>query len=188
MTLAAAVVLACGVEGGSGLESDPSDTPSLEVHAETLGPESDRSDAPSPEANAETLAASSPSVPPEPMTPPPGADVPDDSEPSPTLEDLLRLPASVGQVDGVAERLKPAKSQTDKRAEKGAEDRRLRLELEKRSDPAAVRGSTSLTRTEAGVSVEVGKTTTLRGGVRVEQESGKEAEEPVPTIGIEKRF
>jgi hypothetical protein len=38
------------------------------------------------------------------------------------------------------------------------------------------------------VAVEVTEEIRLRGGVRVEEESGREAEDPMPTVGIEKRF
>jgi hypothetical protein len=99
----------------------------------------------------------------------------------------MRLPASVGEVDPVTGR--PVRKRETGGDEPTKEERqRLRLELETRDDPSSVRPSAIRSRTDAGVAVEVTEEIRLRGGVRVEEESGREAEDPMPTVGIEKRF
>ncbi len=65
---------------------------------------------------------------------------------------------------------------------------RLHIDLETQRDDAEVHPTKSRTRTDAGVSLDVGDTTKIRGGVRVEQETDRERDSPVPMIGIEKRF
>lgn len=110
---------------------------------------------------------------------------PTPAAPHPPLEDLMRLPTSVGQLDPVTGRWRaPAADDTPPKAD----PQRVRLELEQRQDRAAARPSTARSRTDAGVSVDVAESVRVRGGVRLEQESGREAEAPVPTVGIEKRF
>jgi hypothetical protein len=172
MLLAATIVLACGVDGRSH-EADGTEPHLSEPAAE----------APATSPSAATS--------PKPSTPEPTATEAEASEPTPSmpsLEDLLRLPAPVAQADGVAPQLKPGKPDEGESEDEGGDPQRLHLELETRSDPAAVRPSTSRDRTDAGVSLDVSETIRLRGGVRLEEESGTEPDDPVPTVGIEKRF
>jgi hypothetical protein len=74
--------------------------------------------------------------------------------------------------------------------EKEREAARLRVQVETRQDSAGFDPDNTRTRrrTEAGVAVEVDEKTSVRGGVRVEQEPDEEWREPVPTVGVEKRF
>jgi hypothetical protein len=173
MLLAAAIVFACGVDGGS-REPDAAGPPLSQALAE---------------APAASLPAASTA---EPMTPEPTATNPESSEqipPMPRLEDLLRLPASMMQAEGGVERLKPTKPDEAQSTDDEEEDPEgLRIELKTQSDRATTRPSSSRDRTDAGVSVGVSETIRLRGGVRLEEESGREPEDPVPTVGIEKRF
>jgi hypothetical protein len=104
------------------------------------------------------------------------------------LADLLRLPASPGRVDRSAERLKTPEPETDPASEPKRKESRVGVDLQTRTDGSTAQPSKSRTQTDAGVSVGVGETTKVRGGVRVEQEAGKEREDPVPTVGIERRF
>lgn len=105
--------------------------------------------------------------------------------PTPTLDELMRLPADVGRVDPVTGRptRKPAPTDSSRPASS-----RVRLELEQREDTALLRPSVSRSRTDAGVSVDVADKVKLRGGVRLEEASNDEPDDAMPTVGIEKRF
>lgn len=152
--------LACGVQDGSGGEAE-------QAPVGTLAP------LPTPE---EAITAENPTEAPAPAA----------SPAVPSLEDLLRLPSSVVQMDPVTRR--PRRPRGAGGAEKTDEQQRVRLELEARDDAAALRPSAARSRTDAGVSVPVAERVRLRGGVRLEEESGREPDEPMPTVGIEKRF
>jgi hypothetical protein len=65
---------------------------------------------------------------------------------------------------------------------------RVRVRVDSHEEPIGIDQSRSRQRTDAGISVGVDEDTSLRGGVRVEQETDRPIEEPVPTIGIEGRF
>lgn len=65
---------------------------------------------------------------------------------------------------------------------------RIGVEYQARTDGSAVQPERARTQTDAGVSVDVTDRAKIKGGVRVEQENGKERERPTPTVGIEKRF
>ncbi|KPJ74832.1 MAG: hypothetical protein AMS19_14810 [Gemmatimonas sp. SG8_23] len=107
------------------------------------------------------------------------------------LEDLLRLPSGAGRVapDSMLLQLpKPeAEAEADKKTEKSTE-RSVQVEFGTRKDAWVIDPDKARTRTDAGVAVEVGKDTKVRTGVRVEQETGLEHEQPHPTVGIERRF
>lgn len=64
----------------------------------------------------------------------------------------------------------------------------MRLELKAGEDASALRPSTARSRTDASVAVDVAEKVRVRGGVRLEEESGQDPEHPMPTVGIEKRF
>ncbi len=165
------VALGCTLEDG-GVGSDASEGQTLELGAEA------------PVSSLAPLIAAEPTTPgAEAANDQPGLAVPQ----KPSLEDLLRLPAGVGELDPLTGQQKWKPKDTES-ADKREDPQRPRLELETRSDPAAVRPSTSRSRTDVGLSVEVGEELRLRGGVRLEEESGQEPEDPVPTVGIEKRF
>jgi hypothetical protein len=101
------------------------------------------------------------------------------------LSDLLRLreePAPKEPSDPLYE---PGAMPSAEKGEK--KSRRLQVEVDRSEESSELDPDVSRKRTEAGVSVEVGENTRVRGGVRVEEE-GEERDEPVPMIGIEKRF
>jgi len=102
------------------------------------------------------------------------------------LEDLLRLPAA-SEPDSRPLVLPPA---TDDPAKPGSAkaERRMHVELGSRTDALLIDPKKARTRTDAGVAVDVGKDTRLKTGVRVEQQTGLEREDPTPTVGIEQRF
>ncbi len=106
------------------------------------------------------------------------------------LSDLLRLPDSGPPPRRTAPvewpPSMPAASQPEARdAEKPG---RFGVEYRARTDGSAVQPERSRTQTDAGVSVDVSDGARLKGGVRIEQENGKERERPTPTVGLEKRF
>ena len=65
---------------------------------------------------------------------------------------------------------------------------RIDVEFERHRDAHAVDPRRGRDTTDAGVAVGVDEETRIRTGVRVEQETGREREDPTPTVGIERRF
>jgi hypothetical protein len=105
------------------------------------------------------------------------------------LEDLLRLPDGAGRGESASTPLELPKPETEAEEKTGkSAERRIQVELGTRKDASVIDPERARTRTDAGVAVGVGKDTKLRTGVRVEQETGLEREQPHPTVGIEKRF
>ncbi len=113
----------------------------------------------------------------------PEAPPPDD----PPLENLMRLPESVTRSH--AELATPG-SDSDPQAEEERKAARLRVDVRRLRDAAEIDpdGSRVRERTDAGVSVDVGGDASVRGGVQVEREPGEEWRDPVPSVGVEKRF
>jgi len=116
-----------------------------------------------------------------------------ETEPPPAqmrpLEDLLRLPASAGRSEPATQPvlLPESESAPQEKTEK-RKPSRVQVELDSRSDASLIDRNKARTRTDAGVAVDVGNETKIRTGVRVEQETGLEREDPTPTVGIERRF
>jgi len=116
--------------------------------------------------------------------------------PEVSLDDLLRLPVAVARSYSKdaedAENLESAEpgAESDSMTDQEREAARLRIEIRRRNESAVIDPDGSLNResTDAGVSVEVGEDTRLGGGVHVVQESDGEFRDPVPTVGVEKRF
>jgi hypothetical protein len=107
--------------------------------------------------------------------------------PAPPLDDLLRLPESItrSHVDAGAREADP-EALTDEEREAA----RLRVEIRRQQESVEFdpNGSRVRERTDAGVSVDVGGDTRVKSGVRVEKEPDEEWRDPVPTVGVEKRF
>lgn len=102
------------------------------------------------------------------------------------LEELLRLPPA-GEPDSRPLVL-PPEPEAAAKAPAAKAERRMHVELGSRTDASLIDPKKARTRTDAGVAVDVGKDTTLHTGVRVEQQTGLEREDPTPTLGIERRF
>ena len=105
----------------------------------------------------------------------------------PPLENLIRLPESVSRSH---EDLVGPRSALGMETEEEREAARLRVDVRRKREAADIdpEGSRVRERTDAGVSVDVGGDARVRGGVQVERESGEEWRDPVPNVGIEKRF
>jgi hypothetical protein len=103
------------------------------------------------------------------------------------LADLMRLPESVTRSH--ADLATPG-SDSDPQNEEERKAARLRVDVRRKRDAAEVDpdGSRVRERTDAGVSVDVGGDASVRGGVQVEREPGEEWRDPVPNVGVEKRF
>lgn len=104
-------------------------------------------------------------------------------DPRASLDDLLRLPAGTGSVDTLAERLKPE-------LPRQAESTQQRFRLRVQRDHAAESRGPAPAREGLGVeaSVDLGRDTSVRGGVRTQRESRGGHEDVAPTIGVERRF
>lgn len=96
---------------------------------------------------------------------------------------MLRIPAGTGEIDRVAERLKPAEAEPDPAPPK---EGRVRVEAGQELEDQGLHKRRN--RREVGAAVDVGKSTTIRGGVLVEGEPGQEPEDPTPRVGVEVRF
>jgi hypothetical protein len=115
-------------------------------------------------------------------------EAPPSEPPMPPLSDLLRLPTARKQ-EPESGPLEAGAPESEAEAEaRQREEGRIGVDFETRTDAHAVQPEKNRTRTDAGVSVGIDERTKVRGGVRVEQDAGKERESPVPTVGIEKRF
>jgi hypothetical protein len=133
---------------------------------------------------------------PEPLVSIEATAAPADTSPSlagepPALDSLLRLPparAATTDSDDPLARPEPAEEEDEQPPNATKLPPSLRPVYESRTDESAVRPEKARKRTDAGVELDVGETTSVRGGVRVEQEAGKQREDPVPTVGIEARF
>ena len=146
------------------------------------------------EANIEAPSLPSP-FPDEPLVSPPTE--PSDSrlvsapeappEVHPPLEDLMRLPESVSRSH---DDIVGPRSALGTETEEEREAARLHVDIRRNRDAAEIDpdGSRVRERTDAGVSVDVGGDARVRGGVQVERESGEEWSDPVPSVGVEKRF
>jgi hypothetical protein len=103
------------------------------------------------------------------------------------LEELLRLPESVRRAHA-----DEAESQMESlpQAEEEREDARLRVRVNRQRESAEFHpeGPVTRERTDAGVSVGVGDGARVGGGVHVVKEPDGEMRDPVPTVGVEKRF
>jgi len=164
-------------------EYDESTTPhapieteaALDSHHETNEQENPPTTTPEPEPHNEETATA-PLVGPE----APPSEMPD-------LDDLLRLPESVTRPHT---ELAFPKAEPEDLTEAEREEARLRIEVQRQKESAEfdTDGSRTRERADAGLSVEVGGDTRVRGGVRVEKEADQEWNDPVPTVGIEGRF
>jgi len=147
---------------------------------------------------ADPIAGSAPQVPSKPSdSAPPAASKPMPAPvsagpvaepPLPPLEDLLRLPPSITDSHHDLESRDPSATDDGEAADPKKREGRVRVRVDSQEEPVGVDQSRSRHRTDAGISVGVDEDTSLRGGVRVEQETDRPIEEPVPTIGIEGRF
>jgi hypothetical protein len=76
-------------------------------------------------------------------------------------------------------------------ADGAARPSQLRFDLDRRTDTPIERTDLKREQVDAGVAVDVGRDTSVRGGVRVQRDTQAAAESTVdtaPSIGIEKRF
>lgn len=106
------------------------------------------------------------------------------------LDDLLRLPESVVRSHIESAESAESGSEPDAQTEKQREAASLRIKILRQRESAEVDPDGTLTRerTDAGVSVDVGGDTRVGGGVHVVQDPDGEFRDPVPTVGVEKRF
>jgi len=113
-----------------------------------------------------------------------------EAPPPPPLEDLVRLPPAVTDAHRELGRRDPQRPGSELPEEQEREAARLRIEVEAREDAAGFdpKRPRKHREAEAGVAVEVGEDTRLRGGARVEQQDDREWTPPAPTVGVEKRF
>jgi hypothetical protein len=91
-------------------------------------------------------------------------------------------------VDRAAERLRVGKPEATADPDDKQKAPRLNIEAETRSEQSSIDPAQSRTQTDVGVTLDADETTRVRGGVRVERESEREQGDPIPTVGIEKRF
>lgn len=149
---------------------------------------SDPGEVAAPVSQAETEAPKPPvSVPPVEPDPKQVRSPEEVGEPVVSLDQLLRLPEATREAYRQDQTL-PAVPEPGEPAIESPQASRVELEVESRKDEAALRPASARTSTDVQVSVDVGNETRLRGGLRVEQESDSELKDPVPTLGIEKRF
>lgn len=100
----------------------------------------------------------------------------------PELSDLLRLPDAIERGDPVGERLRARPSLPSQTTASG---RRSRIEVDRREAEAlgVKRESVKL---EAAT--DVNPRATVRGGVAVDREDGRQSGDPVPSVGVDVRF
>jgi hypothetical protein len=124
---------------------------------------------------------------PEPTAEVEGPDLP--APPARRLEDLVRLPAPIAESHIGHDPLDASdESDVEEPTDEEEKKRPVGVDVEGEEDQLGFDGARSHRRTEAGVSVGVDEKTSIRGGVRIEQETGQKHDEPIPTVGIEQQF
>ena len=110
--------------------------------------------------------------------------------PEPPLDDLMRLPDTITDahrdLDGRERSMAAGNLETTEKKRSAG----IRVDGKAREDSVGFdpKRQHTLREAEAGVAVDVDEGTSVRGGVRAQQKDDADWAEPVPTVGIEKRF
>lgn len=163
--------------------------PAAEAPAGTAGegPGSAATAAPAPEPAARPSArslerAAGPAV----SAAPPAAPAALPQKPPPrSLDDLSRIPEGKTFGDPIGERLVARERREAQAARKAAA--RVAADVRSQRDEAILAPGEYRERTDVEVSVGSEKSR-LRGGVRMEGESSADPRNPIPTVGVERRF
>lgn len=164
--------------GGEGVVSREDDARSFQtVEVDASEPEPKR---PAPKIDAEPPANASAA----------GALYGPDQPPPSPLDDLLRLPRSITDEHRELADDESRLGEADVGSDEARDPGRLRLEVETREDVAGFDPDRQRRNreAEAGVAIEVDESTSVRGGVRAGQQDDEDWTEPVPKVGVEKRF
>jgi hypothetical protein len=109
---------------------------------------------------------------------------------APPLDDLLRLPESVARAQGGKAGSEASGAQMDARTDAERKAAGLRVDVRRKKESAEYDpdGTLNRERADAGISVDVDEGASVRGGVQVEKNADEDWRDPVPTVGVEKRF